>query len=70
MQEIVSLLGALNATQFNSSVDTSANGEGTAMGGIQTDFVEMGAARDRLLASSLESARSGIESTLGIHCYR
>ena len=64
------ILGALNATQFNSSVDTSTNGEDTAMGGIQTDFVEMGAARDRLLASSLESARSGTESTLRIHFCR
>jgi pre-mRNA-processing factor 6 len=59
------IMTAYNSTQFNSSVDTSTNGEDTAMGGIQTDFVEMGAARDRLLASSLESARSGIESTLG-----
>src|SRR5215471_2132419 len=56
------LLGALNSTQFNSSVDAGTNGDDTPMGGIQTDFVEMGAARDRLLASSLESARSGTES--------
>src|SRR5438046_1173723 len=59
------LLGALNSTQLNASVDPTTNGEDSAMGGIQTDFVEMGAARERLLASSLENAQRGTESSLG-----
>ena len=60
------LVGMLNSSQFNSSVDVNMdNGTDTPMGGTQTDFVEMGAARDRLLASSLESARSGTETVLG-----
>jgi len=58
------LLGMINSSQYDSSVDTG-NGTETTVGGTQTDFVEMGAARDRLLASSLESARSGTDSVLG-----
>jgi pre-mRNA-processing factor 6 len=53
------LLGMINSTQFNQSVDANEDGTATSLGGTQTDFVEMGAARDRLLASSLENARGG-----------
>jgi pre-mRNA-processing factor 6 len=56
------LSGMVQSSQFNSTVDV--NGTATPMSGIQTDFVEMGAARDRLLASSLENAR-GTDSVLG-----
>ena len=60
------LVSMINTSQFNSSVDANMeSGIDTPAGGTQTDFVEMGAARDRLLASSLESARSGTETVLG-----
>ena len=60
------LIGMINSTQFNQSIDTNMeDGMDTPMGGTQTDFVEMGAARNRLLDSSLESARSGTETVLG-----
>lgn len=58
------LQGMMNMTQFNSTVDTS-DGTETSLGGTKTDFVEMGAARDRLLASSLENAHKGTDSVLG-----
>jgi pre-mRNA-processing factor 6 len=55
----------MNMTQFNSSVDVAEDGTASTLGGTRTDFVEMGAARDRLLASSLEHARGGTDSVLG-----
>ena len=58
------LLGMLNSTQFNSTVDITEDGTATSLNGTQTDFVEMGAARDRLLASRLENARSGTETSI------
>src|SRR5271163_3186167 len=58
------LVGMINSSQYNSTVGTS-DGMASTVANTQTDFVEMGAARDRLLASSLETAlSSGTDSVL------
>lgn len=55
-------LGALNSVQYDQSVDVMSDGTETS---TQTDFLEMGMVRDRLLDSSLTTARDGTQTTLG-----
>jgi pre-mRNA-processing factor 6 len=59
------ILSSLNSIQYNQSVDVMSDGTETGVDGGKADFLEMGMVRDRLLDSSLATARDGTQTTLG-----
>ena len=59
------VLSSLNSVQYNQSVDVMTDGTQTGVDGGKTDFLEMGMARERLLDTSLATARDGTHTTLG-----